>query len=532
MARRKQPADEIVSGAERASDAALADLSGPAGDAAGELNVLVFRLGDHSFGLRLHDVSEILRPPPLVQMPLGPKSLLGLGNLRGVVMAVVGLRRLLGFADAVASEANRIIVIDRGAPVGLLVDRIERLAVVPAGQVDHDVAGAGAVDPDLLHGVIKTAGDSIKILDPERLFRDEFARLGRAGPRAQSRISLGSGAGKQAAERPGLVALLSFDLGAQEYALPLDRVVEVIALPDHVSELPRPETAVLGVMTLRDRLLPLVSLRALLGLPEDTGRKERGKVLVLSIGNGAIGLVADRSRHILRVDPGLIDPAPALLTRGAGDAEIASICRLEHGERLVAVLSPDRLFRSELLKRLFAEQNEAGAMAQDGGASMSDEDFVIFRLGEQDYGLPIAAVDEVARPPERITVLPKAPAFIDGVINLRGSVVPVVDLRRRFQVSSSTEPKPGQRILVLALGGGKTGFMVDSVSEILKVSADAISAAPEVSSQARLIDRVANLDEQGRIILLIDPGQLLDRVEADVLAGFDPAQSDPALRAS
>ena len=51
----------------------------------------------------------------------------------------------------------------------------------------------------------------------------------------------------------------------------------------------------------------------------------------------------------------LIDPAPALLTRGNGDAEITSICRLEQGRRLVAVLSPDRLFRSELVKRVLAE---------------------------------------------------------------------------------------------------------------------------------------------------------------------------------
>ena len=66
-----------------------------------------------------------------------------------------------------------------------------------------------------------------------------------------------------------LVSLLSFYLSQQEYALPLDRVREIIPLPDHIAELPRPETAVLGVVTLRDRLLPLVSLRALLGLPAD-----------------------------------------------------------------------------------------------------------------------------------------------------------------------------------------------------------------------------------------------------------------------
>jgi len=521
----------MTSAAARASENVRTNLSEPGVD---DVHVVVFLLGDQSFGFRLTNVSEISRPPALANMPLGPKSLLGLANLRGVVLPVVGLRRLLGLADATANEASRVIIVDRGCPVGFLVDRIERLLTVPAHQVDHHEAGAGAVNPDLLDGVIKGAerSDCIKILDPERLLRDEFARLGGAEPRGQSRVSLGAGSGKLAETPQQAVALLSFDLGTQEYALPLHRVQEVITLPEQVSELPRPETAVLGVVTLRERLLPLVSLRALLGLPENSDRKQRAKVLVLSIGHGAIGVVADRSRDILRVDPDLIDPAPALLTRGAGDAEISSICRLDDGERLVAVLSPDRLFRSDLMQRLFAEQSDAHERAPIGGDIMSDEDFVIFRLGQQDYGLPIAAVDEVARPPAQMTRLPKSPAFIDGVINLRGHVVPVVDLRRRFEVSAM-EPNARQRILVLAFAGGKTGFMVDGVSEVLKISTAAISLAPSVSNpQSQLIDRVANLDAQGRIILLIDPSKLLDRVEADMLAKFDSRQPDPTLMAS
>ena len=76
----------------------------------------------------------------------------------------------------------------------------------------------------------------------------------------------------------------------------------------------------------------------------------------MSIGEGAVGLRCDATREILRLDPDMIDPAPALLTRGEGDAEITSICRLDDGRRLVALLSPDRLFRSELVQRILDEQ--------------------------------------------------------------------------------------------------------------------------------------------------------------------------------
>jgi purine-binding chemotaxis protein CheW len=146
--------------------------------------------------------------------------------------------------------------------------------------------------------------------------------------------------------------------------------------------------------------------------------------------------------------------------------------------------------------------------------------------------MPIAAVDEVARPPDRITRLPRAPAFVDGVMNLRGSVVPIVDLRRRFELGAA-EPGAARRILILTVGGGQTGFMVDAVSEVLRVPADAIRQAPELSAeQTRLIGRVANLDLEGRMILLVDPAQLLDQIEADMLAKFERTGSPKELKVS
>lgn len=534
MAKRSRAAIERSADARRPEAGGASNVGAPARARhdGGDEHIVMFRVADSSFGFRLAGVGEIIRLPSLARMPLGPRSLLGLANLRGVVLPVVSLRLLLGLPHVMPDDATRVIVVEEGVLVGFVVDRIEGLMNIPANLVETDDAGAGTIDPDLVDGVIKGAeGDStIKILHPPRLLRDEFARLA-SGPRSATVASVtataSAAAGRSTAEAQQNVSLVSFDLGAQEYALPLERVREIIPLPDRVSDVPRAETAVIGVVTLRDRLLPLVSLRALLGLPNGTHHEQRGKVLVLPMGSGAVGMVADRTREILRVDPTVIDPAPALLTRGAGDAEITSICRLDHGRRLVAVLSPDRLFRSDLVRRVLADHGNvhAGEESQTSRDAMADEQFIIFRLGDQEYGMPVAAVDEIARPPEHVTRLPKSPAFIEGVMNLRGSVVPIVDLRRRFELTSE-EPGNARRILVLKAGGGKTGFMVDVVSEIIKVPSHAIRPAPELSSeQMRLIGHVATLDEQQRMILLVDPAQLLTRVEADALAKLD--RGDP-----
>jgi purine-binding chemotaxis protein CheW len=495
--------------------------------------LLIFRLAGESLGLTLSAVAEIIRLPNLVHMPLVPPSLLGLANLRGIVLPVVSLRALLRRPDVEANQLTRVIVMRGDAPVGFVVDSVERLLELAGDQIEKDQSGAGAIDPALLDGVIKGGeGESpIRVLSPSRLLSGQFARLGIAPTSTASAAPLAMSPPAALPAR-ARVSLLSFHLDQQEYALPLDRVREIIPLPDHIAELPRAEAAVLGVVTLRERLLPLVSLRALLGLPADDLHRQCGKVVVMSVGEGTIGLFVDATREILRLDPDCVDPAPALLTRGEGDAEIVSICRLDDGRRLVALLSPDRLFRSDLVRRIIDDQAAGEAGKQAEANAMADEQFIIFRLGQQDYGIPIAAVGEIARPPERLTRLPKAPAFIDGVMNRRGSVVPIVDLRRRFDLGA-TEQAGTRRILMLETGGGIAGFLVDSVSEILKVTADAICPAPELSpEQMRLISRVINLEANGRLILLVDPAQLLDQVEADMLTKFSHSDFDAAATAS
>lgn len=510
---------------------ATASGAGTSASAATEAGVVVFELAQSLFGLALKDVREIVRLPRLAHMPLAPSSLLGLANLHGVVVPVVDLRVVLGFPSA-NGDARRVIVINGEAPVGLVVDRIERLTALSITAIDDDKAGAGSIDPELLDGISKGAeGEStIKVLNPQRLLRHEYDQLASPPRRASPASAIAAVA--PAAETSRKVSLLSFDLGAQEYALPLDRVQEIIQLPLHVAEVARSEAAILGVITLRDRLLPLVSLRALLGLPAINGQT-RGKVVVVPMGRGAVGVVIDRTREILHVDPDAIDPAPALLTRGEGDAEITAICRLERGTRLVGLLSPDHLFRSDVVRRVLSEQS-AEIEAEDirDGKAMADEQFIVFRLGDQEYGLPIASVDEIARLPERLTRMPKAPSFVDGVMNLRGAVVPVVDLRKRFGIASK-RTAAGERILVLSLGSGKTGFVVDAVSEVARIPEGAIGASPAVSAeQMRLIGRIANLDAQDRMILLVDPGNLLDRIEADVLEKFGHAVSGQETKVS
>ena len=152
----------------------------------------------------------------------------------------------------------------------------------------------------------------------------------------------------------------------------------------------------------------------------------------------------------------------------------------------------------------------------DDGINDDEEQVVVFRLGKEEFGVPIESVQEIVRVSSELTQVPKAPADIEGVVNLRGAVLPVMDLRRRLGLDT-IERSDRQRIIVLLIDRVRTGFIVDSVAEVLKIHKSNIEPAPRLSdAQARLLTRMANLEKQKRMVQLIDPQHLIEHRDGAV----------------
>ena len=321
---------------------------------------------------------------------------------------------------------------------------------------------------------------------------------------------------------------VTFDVAGQEFALDLGLVQEIIALPGAIAAAPRVDKTVAGMMALREQLLPLLSLRELLGFAPAPISEAREKVIVASVGGGLVGLIADRARAVISADPALIDPVPPVIqARSGGEARIKSIYRGEEGRRLVSILAPEQLFRGDVMKRLGEARDASRPQPQIDEAS-EERKFLVFRLGEDEFALPVEAVVEVARAPDRVTRVPKAPKFLEGVINLRGAVLPVIDQRQRFDMPR-LEQGDGRRLVVVQTGRHRAGLIVDSVSEVLRTTADAIKDAPDLTEDiARLVHGVVNIEAEGRILLILDPAELLTRAERGLLDKFEGAAQAPS----
>nr|WP_295825781.1 chemotaxis protein CheW [uncultured Azospirillum sp.] len=490
------------------------------GEADGALAFVTVAVGELRLALPLSAVRAVIRLPELVRIPLGPPSLDGLAQWHGEAVPVLDLARALDrpAGGAATRETRAVLVGHRGQPVGLRVDAMAGILRSDPDRIDPVTQEEGGLDPAMLDGLLRDGPATILKLDAliDRQFGDgtEADRPER-GTGGFGHVMAGE-AGKAAAG-PDRQALLVFEVAGQEFALPVDRVREVLPAPHEIARMARAKAHLLGVMAVRDRLLPLVGLRALFGLDGEQGAGRRVVVVRSGAGEAPVGVLVDEVREILRLDPALIDPVPPLLAREPEFEDLDGIARADGGRRLVSVLSAERLFRhGAAIGAEAGGEGDGMEPAQSAEGSGNVERFVVFRLAGAEYGLPVAAVREVLRRPDGITPLPNAPDFVAGVLTLRGEVLPLIDQRRLLNLPAATAGLSAGlergRVVVVGRDGLLVGLLVDGLSGLLTVPVERIGPAPAVSAaQRRLIRRVATLESGGaRLILLMDAESLLD----------------------
>lgn len=136
--------------------------------------------------------------------------------------------------------------------------------------------------------------------------------------------------------------------------------------------------------------------------------------------------------------------------------------------------------------------------------SVIETQVVLFELGGEIYGLDIATVREIIQM-QPVTKVPKAPAYVEGVINLRGKVIPVIDLGKKFGMQQVERTK-NTRIVVVNIQDATLGIIVDTVTEVLRLSGDSIEPISDVVTSGRLdyLQGVAKLDDKMVILLALD----------------------------
>jgi len=164
-------------------------------------------------------------------------------------------------------------------------------------------------------------------------------------------------------------------------------------------------------------------------------------------------------------------------------------------------------------KREIQKEGGQGARPNKGGFFVAEQiKVIVFALGNEEYGIDVDKVRTIERMMP-ITRVPKTYSFIKGVINLRGVVIPVIDLRGRFNLEE-TQYTDQTRIIIVAVGEMEVGFIVDAANDVVDLDRDNIDSPPEVVGgvKAKYLDGVAKVGED-RLLIMLNLAEVLNRGE-------------------
>lgn len=223
------------------------------------------------------------------------------------------------------------------------------------------------------------------------------------------------------------------------------------------------------MFSIRNQLLAVINLGRLLGM-NCKQPDEYSRVVIINNGSFSYGVIIDKVSHVVRVQKELFKES-SQIANCSGTEFVNGNFNLNNGKRLVMMLEPHKLISLEEAKGVSDVDHKKTVNDKSLYAGEVDnnlEHIVVFKLGEEEYGIEINNVQEINRMSE-ITHFTGAPVFIAGMVDLRGDIIPILNLRRLFAVHDSDSYNTS-KFLVVEFGNKRIGILIDSASEVLRFS--------------------------------------------------------------
>jgi len=465
-----------------------------------ERQLVTFYLGHEEFGVDIMNVRETIRFSEVTKVPQTPDYVEGICNLRGSILPIIDGRSRFGMERRLRDERTRILVVDvNGRVTGIVVDRVSEVLRVNANDLEPAPAVIRNVEADYLDGVVKLNGGKrlIMALNLEKILTVDLVDNIQAQTIAATVLEQAKSRELDLDEDQ----LVTFLLGDEEYAFDIMHVKEIIRVPE-ITAVPNASYYIEGGVSIRNHLLPIVNMRSFFGM-EEAAITDQSRVIIIDLGNMSAGFKVDRVMEVIRVPKNVIEPPPVVFSSSESE-QIRGVAKLNQGTRLLMCLNAQNLLSAAIVKELVGETEEILEEKLDKQL-MEEEQLVAFRLGNEEFAIKITDVQEINRYTE-VVRMPGTPAYFDGLVNLRGNIIPVLNLRRRFNLEERANDD-STRIIIVDVGNQKNGVVVDSVSEVLRFERNLVEETPKILSNdldAKYINGVCKLNNGKRMVLILD----------------------------
>ncbi|WP_158741366.1 chemotaxis protein CheW [Defluviitalea raffinosedens] len=477
-----------------------------------ERQLVTFLLGEDEFGTDIMDVKEIIRVPDITRVPNAPVYVEGACNLRGNILPIIDGRTWFNLERKNRDENSRVLVIDvDGKATGVIVDKVSEVMRVNIADIEAPPEIIRNVDLDYLNGVVKLENgnrlvmllDVVKALSVNNAQKEEIKEQNES--LQKNSAILGSSNNESIDEEQ----LVSFLLGKEEYAIGIMKVKEIIRTPQIV-KVPNCEEYIEGIVSIRNNLLPIINLRTCFGM-EHLEVNDHTRILVADMGSFTAGIMVDKVLEVLRVPSSIIQSPPRFSTQS--EDQLKGVAKMDQGKRMILMLEPSKLISADVISGIsgtdgiYKEDSDGKSI---GKQLIDEEQLVTFKIDSVEYGVKIANVQEINRMTE-VTKIPRAPYCIEGIVNLRGNVIPALNLRKLFNLPEKSITD-ATRIIIIDHNGKRTGIVVDSVSEVLRFEKTLIEAPPDTLSNgvdSDYVEGVGKLNDGKRMILILDISKIL-----------------------
>lgn len=266
------------------------------------------------------------------------------------------------------------------------------------------------------------------------------------------------------------IKLISFILDDKEYAVDIKLVQEVIEERE-ITPVPKSPDYMEGVIDLRGHIIPIINLRKMLGF-KDREKTLDNRIIIVEVSGGTLGIVIDSVKEVLTVHKFDMESVPQLQDSREKLEFLQAVAKIK--ERLVLIFDLNKILNEEQLKEL--EKEEIRAEEKKEEALLMQ--VISFFIADECYGLDTKFIQEIIILP-KITRVPNTPNFLKGVINLRGNIVSVIDIRE-FLGLPKKDYTPSTRTIVTISNGEFAGVIIDSVHQVLKFPKDSVE--PPIST--------------------------------------------------
>ncbi len=440
------------------------------------------------YGVNTEEVEQILRVQDLTPMAMTPKAIRGLCSIEGSIVCTLDFSYLLDekkpLVNEAAFKARQVTIQGKNYHFSLLVSEVINSVEVDQSKMEY-------VDDkeDPIVALYKYEDEIIQVVSIATLIKD--IRLPSYTSKEVRDISV-DGGNKE--KHSHLKRFLFFTMASEKYALEVDAIREIIAIPEHFTAIAESSSEILGMMSLREDLLVVADLRSYYDL--DVVNSEKNRIIVSQHLGRHIGLVVDEIVDIQDVEIDKIEGMP----ENFQDKKIGGV--LHMNDSLISLVN------TEVIRTLVNEQSHLITdQEKEEQIKQTSEDVnlevVIFKMANEEYAFNIDDVSEIIDM-TAITPIADAQEHIKGVINIRGQVISIASLYGILKLKENVELD--QKIIVTKIKGNSIGFVVDKVNDVMGINDSEIKVEDEPQ---RLFSNILQLDKGKRLVLMFDTNVLL-----------------------